>query len=63
MLSLAGNYVESIATDQGIFHTVVFAALAGKQLDLEELTLEQFVRWGKALGEFHQAAAHYTKPG
>ncbi|MFN8493320.1 MAG: phosphotransferase [Caldilineaceae bacterium] len=61
--SLTGHYVESIVTDQGTFHTVVFEALAGKQLDLEELTPDQFVRWGKALGEFHQAATHYTQPG
>ena len=60
--SIADNYVESIATAQGLFHTVVFAALPGKQLDLEELTPEQFVRWGKALGDFHQAATSYTKP-
>lgn len=61
--SSAGRYVGSIATMHGIFHTVVFEALPGKQIDLEELTPDQFVRWGQALGELHNAAAHYTKPG
>jgi Ser/Thr protein kinase RdoA (MazF antagonist) len=61
--SITGNYVESIATVQGLFHAVVFEALPGKQLDLEELTSEQLVRWGRALGELHQAATRYSNPG
>lgn len=61
--SMAGNYVESIATDQGVFHTVVFEALPGKQLELEEMTPDQLVRWGKMLGEFHNAAANYNPAG
>lgn len=61
--SLGGNYVESIATDQGRFHVVVFEALPGKQLDFEELSADQLVRWGKALGELHLAATGYNQPG
>jgi len=61
--SRTGNYVERIATDQGIFYAVVFEALLGKHIDMEELTTAQLVCWGKALGEFHQAATHYTQPG
>lgn len=61
--SITGNYVESIVTAQGLFHVVVFEALPGKQLDLEELTSEQLVRWGRALGELHQAATRYSKTG
>ena len=61
--SLAGHLVESIETVQGIFHAVVFEALPGKSVDLEEMTPDQLVRWGQALGELHQAATHYTKPG
>lgn len=61
--SLAGNLVESINTTQGLFHAVVFEALPGKSVDLEEMTPDQLVRWGQTLGELHQAAIHYTKPG
>jgi Ser/Thr protein kinase RdoA (MazF antagonist) len=61
--SLAGKYVESITTSQGLFHAVVFEALPGKSIDLEELTPDQMVRWGKALGELHNAATQYTQSG
>jgi len=61
--SISGNYVESIATTRGVFHTVVFEMLRGKQVDLDELTPEQFVCWGQALGELHNASAQYAKPG
>lgn len=61
--SITGNYIESITTALGPFHAVVFAALPGQQLDLEELTSDQLERWGQALGELHQAAARYRKPG
>ncbi|MFN8443519.1 MAG: phosphotransferase [Caldilineaceae bacterium] len=61
--SIAGKSVESIATDQGVFHTVVFEVLPGKQLELEEMTPDQLVRWGKILGEFHNAAAGYHQAG
>ncbi|MCE7982618.1 MAG: hypothetical protein DYG89_15645 [Caldilinea sp. CFX5] len=61
--SWGGNLVESIETAQGRFHAVVFEALPGKSVDLEEMTPEQLVRWGQTLGELHQAAAYYTKSG
>ena len=61
--SLTGHVLESIATARGVFHTVVFEALPGKQFDLEELTAGQIARWGRALGELHNAAAQYAKPG
>lgn len=61
--SLTGKLVESIETAQGLFHAVVFEALPGKSIDLEEMTPEQLVQWGQTLGQLHQAATHYTKPG
>ncbi len=60
--SIAGNEVESVVTAHGIFHAVVFEALPGKQLELEDLTPEQFVCWGKTLGELHRATTHYANP-
>lgn len=61
--SLAGNTVESLATEQGVFHAVAFAALPGKHIDLEDLTLAQYGQWGQALGDLHRAAAHYPPLG
>ena len=61
--SRTGHLVESIETMQGLFHAVVFEALPGKSIDLEEMTPNQLVQWGQALGELHQATTHYTKPG
>lgn len=53
--SKTGVYVESVSTMLGTFHVVVFKALPGKQLDLEELSTEQIEYWGQALGELHNA--------
>ena len=60
--SIAGNFVESVDVTvgeigHGLFHAAAFEAMPGEQLDLDELTTEQFVLWGKALGELHNAAA------
>ncbi len=57
--SIAGNYVESISTAQGLFHVVVFERLQGQQFESDELTPEQWIGWGKALGELHGAAQGY----
>lgn len=61
--SRAGQYVESIDTSQGEFHAVVFAALPGDQLEVEDLTPEQFTLWGQALGELHNASMYYANSG
>ena len=63
MCSRAGNYVESVDTAHGLFHAVVFEALAGEQIELDELTPDQFTRWGQALGELHNASAQYVTHG
>lgn len=61
--SKSGNYVESVSTSHGIFHAVIFEALPGKQLDLEELSAPQIRQWGQALGELHHAAARLRTSG
>ena len=61
--SIAGHFVESAPTSQGVFHAVVFEELAGMQFEIEELTPEIFTRWGKALGELHKAAQGYQAVG
>jgi len=61
--SAAGNFVETVATAQGIFFAVVFEGLAGEQPEFEALTPAHFTAWGKALGELHTAAQAYLTPG
>lgn len=61
--SLAGNDVESVPTAYGVFHAVVFEALAGEQYDTDELSPEQWVQWGQALGSLHNAAHGYQSTG
>jgi Ser/Thr protein kinase RdoA (MazF antagonist) len=61
--SLSGRWVESIATTLGLFHAVVFEMMPGEQFDVGDLSLEQFTRWGNALGSLHQATEGYPGAG
>jgi Ser/Thr protein kinase RdoA (MazF antagonist) len=63
ILSLSGNYVETVQTSYGLFHGAVFEAVSGKQFNIDDLTPELCARWGKALGELHQAAQKYQRKG
>ena len=58
--SLTRTWVESVATRNGIYHAVVFEALAGEQYNSTELTYEQWIAWGKALAELHTASQGYA---
>jgi Ser/Thr protein kinase RdoA (MazF antagonist) len=59
--SIAGNFVESVPTSLGVFYAVVFEGLTGMQYEIEELTPESFLQWGKALGELHKASQGYQE--
>ena len=48
-----GNFVETVVTDLGTFHAVVFAQLQGSELDIVELRTSQFEVWGATLGKLH----------
>ncbi len=61
--SLSGRWVESIPTTLGVFHAVVFEHLPGQHYDVEDLSLAQFTRWGRALGSLHRAAEGYSGAG
>jgi len=61
--SIGGNFVETVDTDLGTFHAVVFAELKGSQLDIRNLADPQFREWGAALGKLHAAMQSYTGPG
>ncbi len=58
-----GNFVETVETDLGTFHGVVFGRMDGSQLEIEDLDDGQFWKWGAALGMLHSALKEYTGPG
>ncbi|MCB0188286.1 MAG: phosphotransferase, partial [Caldilineaceae bacterium] len=58
-----GHYVESVATALGTFYATAFEALQGEQWEVEDLTPQQFVAWGQALGALHNASAKLTVAG
>ncbi|MEK4301606.1 phosphotransferase [Oceanobacillus sp. FSL W8-0428] len=51
--SLNGNDIEVIETKLGTFYAVVFEALEGKHLNMEEISDQQAYIWGKSLGNLH----------
>ena len=61
--SLAGNLIESVDTALGMFHAVVFERVLGEALEIATLTPALFAKWGRALGELHQAATNYHRIG
>ncbi len=61
--SQSGRLVESVQTPLGIFHATAFEELAGEQLDIEHADPGIFARWGRALGELHQASKGYQTAG
>ena len=58
-----GKFVETVATDLGLFHSVVFGEAEGSQLEIEDLDDDHFWRWGATLGLLHSALKEYTGPG
>ena len=57
--SCNGRSVETVATDWGTFHAVVFDALEGTQFGLDELDDAGFRSWGAALGQLHATIRKY----
>ena len=53
------RFVETVATDWGTFHAVVFDALEGTQFELDELDDAGFRAWGAALGQLHATIRKY----
>lgn len=53
VLSPGGNYVETVATELGTYHAVLFTGLEGETLEVETMQASQFRNWGEALGKLH----------
>ena len=62
IMSNNGRCMETVETDLGTFHAVVFAQLQGSQLEIEELSIAQFEAWGAALGGLHATTHVYQDP-
>lgn len=61
--SRSGHYVERVETELGTFYATAFEALQGDQWEVEDLTPQQFVAWGQALGALHNASAKLSVAG
>jgi Ser/Thr protein kinase RdoA (MazF antagonist) len=48
-----GHLVETVRTELGTFHAVVFGGMEGAQLEIDDLDDLQFMQWGAALGRLH----------
>lgn len=57
--SRRGTLIETVDTGQGVFHGVVFPALAGVHLAIDDLDQAGFETWGRALGRLHAALRRY----
>jgi len=57
-----GQCMETVETDLGTFHAVVFAKLPGREIEIEELSTAQFEVWGATLGKLHALMHLYQDP-
>jgi Ser/Thr protein kinase RdoA (MazF antagonist) len=57
-----GRCMETVETDLGTFHAVVFAQLPGREGEIEELSTAQFEVWGATLGKLHALMHLYQDP-
>ena len=61
-----GKLVESVPTEQGLFHAVLLEMLPGEHQNPEEMDAPALRRWGRALGQLHRASEGYAgedRPG
>jgi Ser/Thr protein kinase RdoA (MazF antagonist) len=47
------HLVETVRTELGTFHAVVFGGMDGALLEIDDLDARQFMEWGAALGRLH----------
>lgn len=55
ILSGGGRYVERVETPQGAFWVLAYEAVMGRIHEPEELSNDQILEWGEALGRLHNA--------
>lgn len=59
LLSDSGLLIETIATPMGDWHVVLFAALPGTIREADDLSVEDYARWGAAVGRIHAGLSTY----
>lgn len=60
ILSISGKYVETVSTEMGEFHAVLFQALTGENWEFDSLDENRFELWGLALGKLHAASKGFS---
>lgn len=57
--SYSGRFIETVSTEQGDFHAMMFEAISGEYKKLDEMDREDMWRWGEALGGLHRATQDF----
>ena len=61
--SAAGQFVESVRTEMGLFHAMLFGAVLGEQRSIEDMDSAGFEAWGRLAGDIHVASQGYEEGG
>jgi len=61
--SLSGKLIESVDTDLGVFHAVMFNEIAGVHKETDDLDISGFRLWGQALARVHEAGEDHEISG
>lgn len=56
--SKSGNWIETLLTDHGRYHGVVFEQAQGEYVSLDEMKEPHFYQWGQSLARLH----NFSKP-
>lgn len=61
--SSSGRFIETVSTELGDFHAMMFEAFPGECRKLIEMDEEGMGRWGQALGSLHRATQDFGSTG
>jgi Ser/Thr protein kinase RdoA (MazF antagonist)/GNAT superfamily N-acetyltransferase len=58
--SKSGNWIETLLTDHGRYHGVVFEQAQGEYVSLDEMKEPHFYQWGQSLARLHNFSETYA---
>jgi len=58
--STSGTRIETVLTENGLYHGVVFEQAKGKHVPISQMSDVHLAEWGKALASLHQLSGTYT---
>jgi Ser/Thr protein kinase RdoA (MazF antagonist)/ribosomal protein S18 acetylase RimI-like enzyme len=61
--SRQGNWIETISTENGRYHGVVFEQAKGEHISLDEMSDFHYEEWGKSLANLHLLSESYSPKG